>query len=461
MESDGRKGARAYVPGVKNDVFISYCHCDNTPETPGGPPWITYFVEKLTEKVSNSLGQPVQVWWDKKLGGDHALDLEIKERIENTAVFLAIVSPRYLNSASCREERECFRRAFRDNLFVGSRMRGLRVVKTPMSDGDHRTVFEETLGFEFFVAPEDDPTDAVEFLLDSSEYRDVFGKLCRRVTGLLDTLRRQQVAVYVAHCSPALKDERARVVAELADNGYQVLPNIEIDSMNVAGVAGRGLKAAQLSVHLFGTHVHELSIEQARIAMRSDRALLVWTSQPELHTDPSEYGQFLLELMKRSHYLDRSPIESVKAAALALLEPNGQSAPSKNNQASRRVYIVCNRREAEDVRRVWQLKKWIVEQDRFEVDVPELAPLDPADLIQDHHRKLANCEGLLLYWGQASGDWFETSRRDLEARQFRSGAIALGDPNRSAAGVVRAPVIPFYPGSPYTALEPFLAPLRK
>jgi hypothetical protein len=280
------------------------------------------------------------------------------------------------------------------------------------------------------------------------------------VNGLLETLRRRQVAVYVSHCSPSLKDERGRLVAELTDKGYQVLPEIQIDSENVADIAARSLLDAQLSVHLFGTGAHDLSIVQARIAMQSGRPMLVWTSQPELHSDPSEYGKFLLALMKRSHYLDKTPLENVKAEVLALLETCEQATLLPSAAGKRRIYILCNRAESADSQRAWELKRLIMEQDHFDVDLPEIG-LPPEVLIRDHHKKLASCEGLLLYWGQASRDWFEASQRDLGARQFRSGAIALGDPNRNAAGIAAAPVIPFYPGSPYTALEPFLQPLRQ
>jgi hypothetical protein len=448
-----------YVPKLKNDVFISYCHDDNVSDFPGERGWITDFGERLRVRLKQLLGAPGEVWWDKRLGGDHALDLEIRTRIEGTAVFLAIVSPSYLNSDYCAREREWFRIAVGDRMQAGSRMRGIRVVKTPKSDGSHRGIFRDGLGFEFFVAAKDEPDEVEEFPRTSCEFQEEFGKVCRRVKGLLETLRRQQVAVYVAHCSPPLKGERSRLVAELADQGYRVLPEIQVDSENVEKVTGEGLETAAVSVHLFGSEEHGLSVRQAQIAMDAGRPLVVWTSKPELDCDDTKYGRFLCGLMRRSHYLDRTALESVKAEVMKLLEPVDQAAPRRST-GSRRVYILCHRAESEDIRRAWQIKKWMVER-HFEVDLPEIAPLDPEDLIQDHRKKLEGCEGLLLYWGQASKDWFETSKNDLATRQFRSGAIALGDPSRSAAGLATAPVIQLYPDFRYEALEPFLQPLRQ
>jgi hypothetical protein len=449
-----------YVPKVRNDVFVSYCHDDNISELPDQRGWITDFSERLKVRLKMLLGAPVDVWWDRRLGGDHALDLEIRTRIEGAAVFLAIVSPSYLNSDYCTQERQWFRDAIGDRMLVGSRMRGIRVVKTPRSDGLHRSVFKEGLGFEFFVAAKDELDDVKEFLRSSREFHEEFGRVCGRVKGLLETMRRQQVAVYLAHCSPSLKDQRARLAAELTDQGYRILPEVKIDSDNVKEVAAEGLEAAKLSVHLFGTEEHDLSVRQARIAIEKGRPMVTWTSEPELHRKETAYGKFLLDLMRWSHYLDRRGLEDVKREVEKLLEPG--EPPSLSGGGPRRVYILCNRAESEDIRRAYQIKKLIVERDHFEVDLPETAPLDPEDLIQDHHRKLQRCDGLLLYWDRADEGWFKTTRGDLDTRRFRSGAIALGNPGVNVATTEgAAPVIQLYPELRYEALEPFLQPLRR
>jgi hypothetical protein len=93
----------------------------------------------LKVRLKQLLGAPVAVWRDeKRLGGDHALDDEIQAQIKATAVFLTVVTPLYLNSRYCTQEREWFLRSVEEKLRVGSRMRGIRVVKTPQSDGAHR-----------------------------------------------------------------------------------------------------------------------------------------------------------------------------------------------------------------------------------------------------------------------------------------------------------------------------------
>ncbi len=79
----------------------------------------------------------------------------------------------------------------------------------------------------------------------------------------------------------------------------------------------------------------------------------------------------------------------------------------------------------------------------------------------DHQKKLESCDGLLLYWGQSSDGWFHATSRDLAARRFRSGAIAVGSQERSGVKIPGTAVIPLYPDFRYEALDPFLQPLRQ
>ncbi|MCP5120475.1 MAG: toll/interleukin-1 receptor domain-containing protein [bacterium] len=181
----------AYVPGYQNDVFISYCHDDNISAREDRRGWITDFGQDLKVRLKQLLGAPVSVWRDEnKLGGDHALDSEIKQQIEQAAVFLAVVTPLYLNSRYCTQERQWFLSHVGDELLVGSRMRGIRVVKTPASGKAHLDVFEKGLGFEFFREAED---EVEEFSVASPEFDKRFEKACQRIKGLLETMRRAKV----------------------------------------------------------------------------------------------------------------------------------------------------------------------------------------------------------------------------------------------------------------------------
>ena len=159
--------------------------------------------------------------------------------------------------------------------------------------------------------------------------------------------------------------------------------------------------------------------------------------------------------LRQSGYLGYKSLEAVKTEVLGLLQPRAAAAQVRPSD-ERRVYILCDGTEIEDYMIAWKLKTWIVERDGFKVDLPEIKPPDPA---ADHKRNLQRCDGLLLYWGQASSDWFEITKSDLR-RPFSSRAIGVGAKKRSSITVSGAPVISLYGDFQYEALDPFLEPLR-
>ena len=124
----------AYVPGYQYDLFVSYSHDDDFAfgrEAGGG--WVTDFHAGLEARLKQILGaRSASVWLDKRrLSGEWSLDDKIRGDLSKTAAFLAIVSPLYLTSNYCKDEREWFLEQAGDGLKLGAMSRAMRVVKTP------------------------------------------------------------------------------------------------------------------------------------------------------------------------------------------------------------------------------------------------------------------------------------------------------------------------------------------
>jgi hypothetical protein len=452
----------AYVPGYEYDLFISYSHDDDFAFGQGaGGGWVTDFHNGLEARLKQILGaRSAEVWLDKKrLSGEWALDDKIRQDLGGTAAFLAIVSPLYLTSNYCRDEREWFLEHAAEALRVGAMSRALRVVKTPDEDNAHRRVFADTLGFELF---ESSAEGFSELAMTSPEFRTRMEQLCQGLARLLKSMWRASTPVYVATVPRELLAQRRQLVEELTAQGFRVLPRIEIDSANVNQVADEGIAEAELSVHLFGAEDDELSIQQAALAMGRERTMVTWALEAGMTQRKDEYGEFLRSLLayqdpqKRSQFLDRTRVERVKAEVLGLLRPF-EAPPAPAAAGKRRVYLVADRRTPEDFRDIWKIRTWMREKDKLEVELPETAPLDPGELRADHERKLASSDGLLLYWNQASEGWFEATKADLDRREYLSEAIGVGKLGFEEPGRV---VLPLVGDFDYQALDPFLKPLR-
>jgi hypothetical protein len=68
----------AYIPGFKNDIFISYSHGDNEGISLEGNGWISYFERRLRMRLKQILGVPPEIWFDtRRLGGEVNFNQEI------------------------------------------------------------------------------------------------------------------------------------------------------------------------------------------------------------------------------------------------------------------------------------------------------------------------------------------------------------------------------------------------
>jgi hypothetical protein len=106
----------AYVPGCKNDIFVSYAHVDDqrAPEADQG--WVRALVEGLKIGLSQILGRrdAFSLWMDYKLEGNTPLTPEILDNLRNSAVVLIILSPGYIRSVWCMREKNAFLETIRN-----------------------------------------------------------------------------------------------------------------------------------------------------------------------------------------------------------------------------------------------------------------------------------------------------------------------------------------------------------
>ena len=106
----------SYAAGFEYDVFVSYAFVDDTPLTGVDTGWVTAFVRSLESQMAVYLGrvENVSVWWDRtNLCEEEKLSTQIAESLKKTATLLVILSPAYMASDWCRQERDVFLEAVR------------------------------------------------------------------------------------------------------------------------------------------------------------------------------------------------------------------------------------------------------------------------------------------------------------------------------------------------------------
>lgn len=93
-----------YVSQYQYDIFVSYADINNNfPEKDKG--WVTTFVDTLKNFLAEKIGENSYSLWSKKMlpGNIPSTDYSI-QCVENSAVFLLILSPAYLENKNCNLE---------------------------------------------------------------------------------------------------------------------------------------------------------------------------------------------------------------------------------------------------------------------------------------------------------------------------------------------------------------------
>src|SRR3989442_8535459 len=188
-QHEGSSFTRAYDV----DVFLSYGHIDNRED------WVTHFHSHLLTRLQILLGtDDVVVWRDFKLSGTDDFTEVLRAKVAGSALFISVLSPRYVTSPSCRQELDWFVAAAEQTggLRVETESRLVRVVKTRLhEEGMEPPNFKATLGYEFYESDPQNPSIFWEFSSKSGMARyDQFHERCevlaQTVTGMLLKMKR-------------------------------------------------------------------------------------------------------------------------------------------------------------------------------------------------------------------------------------------------------------------------------
>jgi len=458
-----------------NDVFISYAHIDNESLTEGQKGWISQFHRTLEVRLRQLMGENPKVWRDQKLMGNDVFDETLVDQFSTARVMVSIVSPRYVKSEWCQREALEFHDAAEKSggVFVSGKSRIIKVVKTPVAtegvDGKLGDVFGRVLGFEFFDIDSD--TGRVR------EYSEEFGHEAKRnylervydlaheISDLLQNVDSSEQAadstgigrvVYLAETTNDLRNERDRIRRELMERGHTVLPDrpLPLDTDEATQLVDEFLEKSHLAIHLVGQRYGmipeggELSmveLQTRRSAIGCDAGALerlVWMPSI-LEPDGNRHKEFIRYLTETDEGMSatellRGPIEQVNEIALKTLVPpvpksEAEIAPAIDSaeEESKLIYLICDQTDEEAIE---PIEDYLFDQG-YEVKVPQFDG-DEATFTQVHQDNLRFCDGVLIYFGEASGQWVEMKLMDLlkapgygREKPLTAKAVYVGPPD--------------------------------
>lgn len=430
----------------QRQIFISYAHLDNQPLTPDQSGWVSLFHSTLQTLLSQRLGAPADIWRDDKLRGNDVFSDEILDQLAGTALFVSVLTPRYLKSEWCaREIRSfCQRAEAADSLVVGNKARVIKVLKLPV-DGDAQlhAAMGQLLGYDYYEFDEDrTPRELDPAYGDKA--RQAFlrktNKLAWDLAQQLEQLSQLQTAandaavppaerpaIFLAECSRDRREARERIEAELACCGYRVLPEQRLpdDEDEYLAAVNALLENCVLSIHLIGSgygRVPDGDRQQSVVVLQNQLAAarsqsgglkrVIWLPTG-LQSEQAAQQAFIDALHKDAALqlgadLVSGDLETLKTAIHGALRKPAAEAPAAEAASALRVHLLCDARDRKDAVPLIKLLR----ARGLEVSLPVFT--GDAGQVREANRQLAlACDALLLYYGAGDETWKYHQDNDL------------------------------------------------
>lgn len=489
------------------DLFISYAHIDNQSLIPDQEGWISTFHTALTIRLSQLLGSSPRIWRDPKLQGNDFFSDAITETLSNSGLLVSILSPRYLKSEWCMRELRHFCQVAIDQtggLKIGdNKARLFKVVKTYVPREEYPSEFAAFIGYEFFEFDSAGRPQEFDKVYGPEQERKFYARLndlaydIHQTLKILGALNQSQTApepipagsdsagktagktIYLAETTYNLNDARDRIRRELTMAGHRVLPDQPLPmTPDFAQRVQENLAQCVMSIHLvspqsIATQTDSSPSSQALqnlLAARSQEQVEIAASCCQEQQDISRilwmpptaqvHGDTFLEQLQRQPDFISTPLEDLKTIIQdRLVQPAGGAESIAGT--SQKIYLDCDQRDL-DAAEIEPLYDWL--EQKFEVLLPDYE----TSSLQQSETLLKQCQGVLIYYGQANGLWLKRRlnalRKSLYDRPQPLLATAVyvagpERPNKQSVAVADVPVIDglqaFNPG----LLEPFLSRL--
>jgi len=435
-------------------AFISYAHIDNQPLPTEKDGWVTLFHEALQQLLAGRLGGNADIWRDHKLQGNDVFSNEILEQLAKTAVFISVLTPRYLNSEWCAKEVGHFCTAAQETggvVLDDNKSRVFKILKLPIDRQDALpSVLSQMLGYEFYELDSDrtprelDPAYGEK---SKQEFLRKVAKLAWDMKLLLDRLTAQDAAahsqprndtpwkptVYLAECSSDRRQPREIIEGELKRLGYRVLPDKPLprDESEYIAAVETVLGQCQFSIHMIGSNYglvpdgpsqKSIVVLQNEIAVARSRGAglqrVIWLREGTVSDHPAQKAfidvlhhnadaQFGADLLTG----DLETLRGAIHAALTKLERAAATQPDQpgSGEANRkRIHVLCEARDRKETLALLKILKGSAD-----ITLPVFAG-DAAQVREANQALLLECDAVLLYYGAGDEAWKFHQQNELK-----------------------------------------------
>ena len=468
----------AYVNGFAHDVFVSYATVDNELLVADGRGWVDVLVDKLRRELRPRLGRDLNIFMDHQvMASNLPITSQLMDAVRSSATLLVVMSPSYLTSRWCDQERRTFLDAVTDRVARGS----LLMIRARPVDRDRPPeALRDLRGIEFFTAVDGAGAHRVLGFPDPNE-RQFIDRIVTLSGELATQLNRPAAPVaapsarrvFVAAATDDLEDREAELRSYLDQAGLEVLPSPQsryptTDLAAYEAAVLRELETCDLFAQVLSVvHGKDLAFApgtrlptlQCALAQRAGKSILQWRDRAQAIDgvkDPSHRGLLEQALACGIEEFKRTVAER---ALRPLVAPPPADAPQ--------VAIFVNADTRDDGFAV-EISDALAE---LGVDCYRMpATGSPADIRIALENNLRGCDGLVLVYGRTEFYWVQEQLR--QARKLNGTrnpplttmAVVEGPPPEKPKVSVTIKNLEFLDcrmGLDHTKLRRFVAQLRR
>lgn len=430
----------AYIKSFEFDIFISYSHVDNLTITSQNKGWIIQFYENLRILLDQRIGRmgSVKIWWDnKKLDGSIKFENSIKEGINNSAIFISLMSPGYLASDYCLKELDLFytkSKLERIGINVEDHSRIFNVLLNNINRNTWPDKLAGMTGFPFYDSVDyDDMGDPIE--IGSHGYKKEMQDLRDAIITLMTLMRKDQneliskavqektelldnFSIYFGEVSDTLRSTKKRVKNELEKKGFQILddipPPFEFSAHDK--LVREKLSSVDLSIHLLdkypgreieNTNNTWYSKKQSELALDICKSKLIWIPEDlnAIDIEEEEYKHYIMSLEDGKS--NKSTYEFIRGSKSLLTQDIVDMAdqlkvkfnPKSHNQ---NISVLIDTHFNDQIYAFEFGKSLIENQIQPFINPQEDDPHKNIDILSERIRQVTK---LIFFYGQVSKDW--------------------------------------------------------
>lgn len=441
----------------EKDIFISYAHIDDEALINNQPGWIANFHRALEIRLAQLTGRKLVIWRDPRLQGNHVFDRHIVEQFEQSAVMIAILSPRYVTSEWCLKEMNEFYQAcqLKSSFYVNNKARIFKVVKTPVPLESHPAPVANLLGYEFYHTNTSTGRTYEYALAFNPELEQLFWEklndLVNDISVFLKELEHtpnvhttaesaglplatnpgeENLKVFLAESSFDTQLFRENIKRELQDRGFTIYPDkpLPLHAPQLLELIDSYLDKVDLSIHLVGNNYgivpegNDKSLVELQSGYVSNHAVpqLIWVLEGYSPTDErqSRFVQHLFSAGRLSAETEiiQGALEEFKAVVVdklsAIAETRKKEAlaaqPLTLSDDVKTIYLMCDKMDLDEIR---PLEDFLFEIG-YEVVVPVFEGQETL-IREDHLENLKTCTAAIIFFGFANELWLRSKMRDF------------------------------------------------